>query len=569
MSYPSAVRLAFILFFAIGTSTLDAAPSPRVPFDALVTGSDAVVVGQVTGIATGRDDRTNGIYSYVTIDVDEVLKGDVQPGDVVIKQLGGTIGRQRVTVVGQAAFVVGEEVLLFLEARPRDGSLYTSATWQGKWSANRTADLIAQHDPTTGNGVTRGSLSAARAAIDRLWPANRTRAQALNVAPGDPRVAKPFTFYDPPVRFAEASVPVFVDTEDQPELEGGGIPEVLAAIAAWNGAGSGLTLVPASRVPNRCIGDVEGTTGILITFSDPCDEVSSDGNLVALTVLNAIDDPIDVNGETFFRIVSATTTTSRHPNATAILSHSGCFQTVITRELGIAIGLGYSDLGTVMSPELDPSCQESPLSLTEDDVLGIRTLYPGGSGAPGPGIPGAPGGPGAPIVTSVEVTGSILTITWTASTSGTATSHRLDFYAGIRQVLSIVVGASTSAVLPIPAGTLGTFAVTVTPLFGAAPGPTSTAFPFTIACAGPAAPNVTGAVASGTAAVAWAPVAGATSYIVQAGTSRGAANLFPPTNIGGLTSISASGLPAGFTAWVRVIAVGACGQGPPADVFIQ
>jgi hypothetical protein len=315
---------------------------------------------------------------------------------------------------------------------------------------------------------------------------------------------------------------------------------------------------------------VEGTTGILITFSDPCDEMSEDGNLVALTVLNAIDEPVDVNGETFFRIISATTTTSRHPRALEILSHSGCFQTVITRELGLAIGLGYSDLGTLMSPELDLSCQESALTLTEDDVLGIRALYPGGSGVPGgPGVPGAPGAPGAPVVTSAQVTGSILTIAWTPTTAGTPTSHRLDFYSGTALVLSVVVGPSTSAVLPIPAGATGAFAVTVTPLIGTTAGPTSAPFAFTIACAAPAAPNVTGAVASGTAAVAWPPVAGATSYIVQAGTTRGAADLFPPTDIGALTSISASGLPAGFRAWVRVVAVGSCGQSAPADVFIQ
>lgn len=78
-------------------------------------------------------------------------------------------------------------------------------------------------------------------------------------------------------------------------------------------------------------------------------------------------------------------------------------------------------------------------------------------------------------------------------------------------------------------------------------------------CAPPAAPSLPVATfGGGVAAVAWAPVAGATSYIVRAGVQPGASDLFNG-NVGNTTAVSASGLPPGFQAFVRVHAVNACG----------
>jgi predicted phage tail protein len=87
-------------------------------------------------------------------------------------------------------------------------------------------------------------------------------------------------------------------------------------------------------------------------------------------------------------------------------------------------------------------------------------------------------------------------------------------------------------------------------------------------CATPAAPVVTGSVANGVASVVWSAVPGATSYIVRAGTSPGASDLFNG-NVGATTSVSATGVPAGFRAYVRVLAVSACGTSvPSAEILI-
>lgn len=187
------------------------------------------------------------------------------------------------------------------------------------------------------------------------------------------------------------------------------------------------------------------------------------------------------------------------------------------------------------------------------------------------------GAPGQPTVTTATVTGSTLQIAWTSAAGAPPTAHRLDFYAGSAAVASLNVAAAPTVAIPIPAGTAGSFAVRVTALNGATPGPPSSLFAFTIdsvpggggCTAAPASPLVTGSIVVGTATVSWPAVPGATSYLISAGSTQGASNVAPPTDVGPNTTVSASGLPPGFSTWVRVIAANACGQSPPRDIFLS
>ena len=101
----------------------------------LIAQSDVIVTGRVTEIATGFDDRT--MYTYVTVDLADVLKGWVPERQITIKQLGGRVGDLDHRVPGQARFARGEEVLLFLHARASDLTLSTIALSQGKWTIRR------------------------------------------------------------------------------------------------------------------------------------------------------------------------------------------------------------------------------------------------------------------------------------------------------------------------------------------------------------------------------------------------------------------------------------------------
>jgi hypothetical protein len=182
--------------------------------------------------------------------------------------------------------------------------------------------------------------------------------------------------------------------------------------------------------------------------------------------------------------------------------------------------------------------------------------------------------PATPTDVRVSVGAQAIVIAWTAPATGvTPTAYRLDFRSGPALVATVVVGTMTSTTLAVPAGVQGTFSVTVTAVAGGAQGPASAAATFTIGgCAGPPATpaNLAGRVTAGTASVSWNAVAGAVSYVLQAGSFAGASNLFNG-NVGALTSVSASGLPPGFRAFVRVIAIDACGQtsAPAPDLLIQ
>jgi hypothetical protein len=398
----------------------------------------------------------------------------------------------------------------------------------------------------------------------------------INAVPAEtPRHSSAFVLNNPPIRWAKSAVPVNIDVGAHTGLAGGGVPQTLAAIAQFNAVGSSLTLQNGARVPPRCQSVVG--TDILVTFNDPCFEISSDPNVLAVAAFGFLTSgpPMVVGGQSFFPITDVVITSSSNPAAQDLLRVSSCFQSTMAHELGHAIGLGHSaDPNALMFATESGSCLSGPHHFTADDIAGVLAIYPSTQPPTGGGTPGMP------TVTSATVVGGNLQIAWTSGAGATPTAYRLDFFAGATTVASLTVGAVTSTSIPIPPGTTGSFTVRVTALVGATAGPGSAPFPFTLGSGGtpppppggctapPAAPVVTGSLVAGNATVTWGAVAGATFYIVSAGSTQGGTNLYPPTNVGTNTSVGASGLPAGFTAWVRVIAVNACGQSAPADFFL-
>jgi hypothetical protein len=270
----------------------------------------------------------------------------------------------------------------------------------------------------------------------------------------------------------------------------------------------------------------------------------------------------------FLPMTDAVITSNSNAEAQSFLSSSSCFRSTMLHEIGHAIGLDHSaDSTAVMFFQVSNACFSGPLPLAPDDLAGLFAIYPAAGGGGG--------APGQPTVTAATVGSGTLNLSWTSGAGAAPTSHRLDFFAGATPVATLTVGPSTSVTIPIPPGTTGSFSVRVTALSGATASPPSAAFPFTIGggpggCTGPpAAPAVTGGVAAGTASVSWPQVPGATSYIFSAGSALGGTNLFATTNVGLSNQLSASGVPAGFQAFVRVIAVNACGQSAPVDFLVR
>jgi hypothetical protein len=550
----------------------------KLPLEELAAAADVIVLGRVDAVVPGVDSSVDGVYTYITIEPLEVFKG-LAPGSgpIVVKQLGGAVATRGIYVPGQATFDIGEEVLLFLGARPRDGSLFTLGLWQGKWIIHRDPASgerrALQQEPRTRLSTNQRSLTDVRQVIVGI--AGRTPAAASHVSPRPVdaplgRQSSPFVLYDPPVRWMQPVVPIHVETGSHPGLPGGGAAEVGAAAAQWNAVGSSMALSVGGRLPPRCQAAF-GDSIILVTFNDPCGEISADPAVLAIAAFGYIPDAGQlVNGQLFLPITGAVITTSSNPEAQDFLTSSPCFQTTMAHEIGHAIGLAHTpDESAIMFFSQSPACFQAAATLAPDDIAALLALYPMGGGQGGT--------PGQPTVTAATATGGVLTVTWTSGSGATPTAHRLEFFAGGALAAAVNVGAATTASIPIPPGTQGSFSVRVTALSGTTPGPASALFPFTIGgppgggtggCTGPpAAPVVGGSIVAGAATVSWPAIPGAT-YIVSAGSTPGASDLYAAANVGALTSVSASGLPAGFFAWVRVVAVNACGQSAPADFFL-
>ena len=356
-----------------------------------------------------------------------------------------------------------------------------------------------------------------------------------------------------------------VQAGGQPGLPGAGLAQLQNALAQWNGAGALFTYAPRSLSAAPRQGTVFGNSGVVThVANDPFAEISNTGGTLAVAFswfTTAISST--VNGQPFRRMLEVVIISNDGTTAQNFITNPSCFNQVMLHEQGHALGLGHSAVPTaVMAATVSfAQCSAAPRPLQPDDIAGIRFIYPGGSTPP-------PGGPGTPTNVTAVVNGPVLTVGWT-SAGVNATGNRLDFRSGAAAtgpvLVSVTVGPTTSITVGIPAGTVGTFNVTVTAFVGAVGGLPSAPAVFTIGggpCVAPPTPTgLTGQIVGTLASVSFNPSPGATSYIVQAGTAFGLSNLFN-ANIGGSTSVSAP-VPAGFTAFVRVIAVNACGQSAP------
>lgn len=86
----------------------------------LTNDSSTIVVGKVTSMKSEWNSEGTEIYTYITVAVDQCLKGSLQHSEITIKQLGGEVAGIGLKVVGAPEYKEGEEVLTFLKGSESD-----------------------------------------------------------------------------------------------------------------------------------------------------------------------------------------------------------------------------------------------------------------------------------------------------------------------------------------------------------------------------------------------------------------------------------------------------------------
>src|ERR1043166_3558246 len=200
----------------------------------LVSTATAIVLADVKAIESRWDPATRRIFTVITLDVRDSLKGEIPLGPLTIRQLGGRVAGMQAWVEGSPEFTVGERVLVFL-SRNADGTLRVAHFYQGKFSIQSDAQTGASHAvrapgghvPVLGRGGASTATSERRPLVDflrdiRLHVGRGPRGTASHsqVPPASAsgqvtEVQSSFVFMDVPARWFEpdsgAGIPMRVN----------------------------------------------------------------------------------------------------------------------------------------------------------------------------------------------------------------------------------------------------------------------------------------------------------------------------------------------------------------------
>ena len=451
--------------------------------DDMIVGARSIITGKVLQIESAIEQQDR-IYTYITVRVTEVVKGQISERRIILKEFGGVVGDRVSVVYGNPQFKRGEKVLLYLGTH-NDGSLRTYQLFLGKFSivtdeatgksfavrdtgGENVTVLTAQGQPQ-GDSTDRMELSSYIDMVRTKLATNLARSQAFedtyysnvpvlaippSFASSKKQVHSEYTFLGN-VRWFQPDSGQPVPYTINPDPGSAGVapdPNDLAAAAgAWTGvAGCSLTLSYAGNLTS-CYTQT-GTPGINFV-SNNCDghnqPTSGCANILAIGGWSGGGYQTRVlGGITFGQITQGFV--SFNPWASCYFSNHCNFREIATHELGHALGLAHPTDPTATMyayAHFDGRCA----SIKQDDINGISFLYPGSGGGPGP----------LAVVTSTLSGGSVGTsYSQSLTGSGGTLPYSWSLAAGLGTLptgLSLSAGGTISGI----AGTSGTYNFTV------------------------------------------------------------------------------------------------------------
>ncbi len=398
-----ALLLAAALFAAPAAAIVYVLPTDT----SMVERSPVIVFGEVRSAlpASGA-----GLPSTdYAVEIEEVLKGFVPGGTILVRQPGGVgPGGVAMRVFGLPMLAEGDRVLLFLD--PAEGVYRPVEFGLGLFFEFRAGgrELLAGEP----NRQPRDAARFRRWIGDRVAGVERPSDYFEDWPDGPLGLAEPFRllrspgacFHDGlPVRWREFDrgerIGVTVQAGGQPGVAGGGLSEVRTAIRAWNGdPGSRVNLV-LDGTSNRefLIDDVDGVNSI--SYEDPFDEIDGSygdgGGVLAITYTFFYCDrstpPQSIPGNEAVEalaIVEANMTTQDGYQewVSGTSNPRRSHEEIIGHELGHALGIGHP-CGDRASGPCDSVTDEALMrarvhadgrgaDLNSDDRAAVRALYP-------------------------------------------------------------------------------------------------------------------------------------------------------------------------------------------------
>jgi len=488
--------------------------------------SNVVVTGTVAAVSTGWDART--VYTYVTLDVGDVIKGWIPERQIILKLLGGRVDDLALIVGGQAAFTVGEHVLVFLEARRGDRTLATTALWQGKWTISTDSvsgqRLATRRLPSTPDRRAFGPGVDVRALEPWL---QMLRAQAGQTGRA-PTGAEPAVIVQP--RDARAARPVF-DVDATAVMSG-----------VWHDADRDHESAPRLVVTADCFTRFRDYAVTSWATGDPCGDMGAAGGTLAIsgywarTTVGARSGPV----EPFMQIVQSGIITNAGAPAATYLSQPSCANQISAHELAHARGRSHSQMPIAV---LDRSCATPRVESQRDASMRV-----------------------AAAAESATMTGSTFTIAWDAPDSGAPRTYVVEAGSapGLVNLARFETGGTGTSYLATAVAP-GTYYVRVRAASDDGISSPSNEVSVTVVPTGPMPDAPTSLVATAigsTVTFAWTAPAGtvASDYRVEAGSAPGLSDLANFATGSAATRFMATGVGAG-TFFIRVRAVNAAGVG--------
>lgn len=403
-SFPA--RLALLALSALAAAPAFASTVTSMTTEILVRQSPVIVLGQVESL-TATSDAQGNPQTWVTLRVDESLKGAAGRARIAVSLPGGRVGDYTTQVYGTPRFRTGERVLVF--ATPTKAGLLTvTGLFQGKFSVE-SANGAEQAVQDAGEGallVGRGTRPTRQALAPFLKGLRkRIGAGAASTLPAS------ITADAPPGAATDTSftlLPLIPFRYFEPDTGGAvsflfnpaGSPlSAAASQAGFTASRNNWTNVTGSTV---VVNDGGPTTqscrtlfdGSVISHGDPClqmpafDATTCSGVLAITGVSGFTLESKLVNGVSFLRMTESDTVF----NANAECFYSGPdaqanYEEVLSHEMGHALGLGHA-CGDSFTPECVPGTEEDDALMAAfahggrggaphaSDVDGIRFIYP-------------------------------------------------------------------------------------------------------------------------------------------------------------------------------------------------